>query len=171
MLILRSALVSAVLNALLAAVALASQSYINGYDGYALSFPNPPWELTPATMKGERIIIRNFPDASYGPLSRLPTGGVEIIVAPLPSKTNEFDELRHISRDGRSITWAKSAPARVSYTDEDPTNGMVRVVLLAPRKGDRLFYLALMYRVDDPRGPTYEKILTDIAASIRFTPR
>ncbi len=157
------------------AAARAAQTYTHPFDGYSVSYPNT-WYIDGAQAPGESVEIRNFPEASRGTGGgEFPPGGAAITIKTLHPKTNEYAYLRFVydgeQKNGlaRGAQWA-TGRAELRFVHSDQVNGPTHVVLFAPRKGGKLFYANLTYRLSDPHGPDYERIARNIIGSIKMQP-
>jgi len=146
----------------------AAQTYTHPFDGYSFSYPNG-WEVGRATESGETIVIRNFPDSSYGGNGERPAGGAEIDLGTLNPKTDEHAYLRSVVQASQihDVHWDPSGIAKVTFVLDSHTNGETRVVLVAPRKANKLFYVSLNYALADEHGPDYERVCSNMIASIQ----
>jgi len=87
-------------------------------------------------------------------------------------QTDEYAYLRFVyqlaqkNHHARDAQWATNR-AELTFTYVHPVDGPSHVVLFAPRKGGKLFYAYLGYRLSDPHGPDYERIARNIILSIQ----
>jgi hypothetical protein len=165
----------AVLCLLLAASPARAAQFTDPTLGFSLAYPDG-WTLE--QFPDAAIEIRNFSSDQYLYAGNVPLGGAEIFIRVFPpyvppwaADTDEYALFQQLAQwsGGRSITVSSRAsgpPARGDFVRETAANTTNKDVIIALRKGGRLFFFNLDYQAADPAGSTFEQALGHLVESV-----
>jgi len=152
--------------------------FSNPERGYSFTYQDDWTVDTAGLSETGGPVLRNFAKSDYLHGGGVPFGGAYIGIAVFPPypkwwppDTDEYAWLKSsaLRSGGHNITMSNrlsNAPARVDFTAGSLAGPRDKCVSVIVRKGGRVFKFFLEYQALDTAGPEYERVLTDVIASV-----
>lgn len=134
--------------------------------GYTITYPNGWHVQRRAVEAGGALNLTTFQHWMHS--GRMPPHGAQLVVQVPRRGTEDYAWLamKESLAHGPGLTILSTTPDRVELL-HTPYVDPQKEIWVASRKGDRLFLFILDYYADDPGGASYERVLDELAASLR----